>query len=927
MEGMLIFAGLFSASLTAFLIESYKTLSPDSGDQTVKLLAQISQQLASGSNGTTFPISPAPTFTPSSTSLICNALWFISLGLSLTCALIATLLEQWARDFIHRSDMRSAPLIRARIYAYLYYGMRRFNMHAVVDIIPLLLHTSLLFFFAGLVVFLIPVNVIMTAIVAVLLVLVATTYSIITFLPLRYMDCPYRTPLSGAFWRLFQRLRVVWNRRLPHAEAAMDDTVVQADLPLDETMVELMARSATEDSPSRRERDYHALVWTVKSLADEVELEPFVGALPDVLWGPTGQRQIYCDHFRRLANDRDVQLCSRIDSLCASATVGILSPEAGKRRQISCHKALWAVASLAKPMSSQIHDSECPVDFHNLRAYPPRHPAYDGTDGPREVGHYAISAHALMQWSTFRAVEASLEEHEQYLVQRQAGSSYCREPPLTPTSSFLEFLARKCRFLGNCAEAVRWNFDLDPPEILKLVQSFRNTVPHSILFQYLCKSADLESRPYQWDETRATIRINKAIPFAAFEALLSWQLKDIADEELSLMGSQLSWRDTAMIELFSFWRPSEPALIPDGIFGYLGCRGSDEVVQHILTQSGIGDYAWRCVRPTLDRLDRTSVRTGPRARELARCLWALTCWTRNGSSGHRGFVGIPSTGWFHDSSIVKRECYTKVLKKAVSAGRTYTSTIAFMKMDILNDLYQEYVYDDSTQIAEKEWEALLRHEIFPPDMPQRSMRDLAEGWIVFQDRSQLWEDIMGAKLRVLTEFLEACSMPGRRLPYRAADTVEMITINARNREEIVWHSVGGDSVQIPVGYQLRFVASVHAVFAGVLPPWAAPRPKELLNAIVRLELLDGYAGLGIRDMITGPPPGYPWITDPMARQTLTEALRNYETTLAVDPDPPKDLLERLRAILEGLETLHPEKDPQVDDADFDSPEDDAGESG
>ncbi|KAJ7137480.1 hypothetical protein C8R43DRAFT_854146, partial [Mycena crocata] len=45
MEGILIFAGLFSASLTAFLIESYKTLVPDPTDKTVDLLAQISQQL------------------------------------------------------------------------------------------------------------------------------------------------------------------------------------------------------------------------------------------------------------------------------------------------------------------------------------------------------------------------------------------------------------------------------------------------------------------------------------------------------------------------------------------------------------------------------------------------------------------------------------------------------------------------------------------------------------------------------------------------------------------------------------------------------------------------------------------------------------------------------------------------------------------
>ncbi|KAJ7105638.1 hypothetical protein C8R44DRAFT_639037 [Mycena epipterygia] len=52
-------AGLFSASLTAFLIESYKTLNRDPGDITVHLLSQISQQLAASANGSSFSIPPA----------------------------------------------------------------------------------------------------------------------------------------------------------------------------------------------------------------------------------------------------------------------------------------------------------------------------------------------------------------------------------------------------------------------------------------------------------------------------------------------------------------------------------------------------------------------------------------------------------------------------------------------------------------------------------------------------------------------------------------------------------------------------------------------------------------------------------------------------------------------------------------------------
>ncbi|KAJ7282366.1 hypothetical protein C8J57DRAFT_1122275, partial [Mycena rebaudengoi] len=206
MDGMLIFAGLFSASLTAFLVESYKTLHPDSGDTTVSLLTQISQQLTASSNNSIFTPSPIAPFVPTTASVVCNTLWFISLGLSLSCALIATLLEQWAREFLHRADMQSTPIIRARVYSYLYYGLKRFKMHAVVEIVPLLLHTSLILFFGGLVAFLHPVNPVVMAVASGLLGLITTIYFGLTVLPLFYLDCPYRTPLSGSLWRLMMTL-------------------------------------------------------------------------------------------------------------------------------------------------------------------------------------------------------------------------------------------------------------------------------------------------------------------------------------------------------------------------------------------------------------------------------------------------------------------------------------------------------------------------------------------------------------------------------------------------------------------------------------------------------------------------------------------------------------------------------------------------
>ncbi|KAJ7714148.1 hypothetical protein B0H16DRAFT_1205908, partial [Mycena metata] len=193
-------AGLFSACLTAFIIESYRLLSPDQGQLTVMLLAQISHQMAasSGQNGSAFEL---PTLRPmqasaGGTALACNIMWFTSLFLSLSCAFMATLVEQWARDFIQATEMRPSPIVRARIFSYLYYGVKRFSMHSVVELIPLLLHASLLLFFAGLVAFLHPVNAIITQLAVAFSSIILAIYVTLTILPMLYSDCPYRTPLS-----------------------------------------------------------------------------------------------------------------------------------------------------------------------------------------------------------------------------------------------------------------------------------------------------------------------------------------------------------------------------------------------------------------------------------------------------------------------------------------------------------------------------------------------------------------------------------------------------------------------------------------------------------------------------------------------------------------------------------------------------------
>ncbi|KAF7341586.1 hypothetical protein MSAN_02055700 [Mycena sanguinolenta] len=327
MEGMLIFSGLFSASLTAFLIESYKMLQPDSGDLTVAGITQLSRQLAAIASNTTFVVPPSQSFMPTAASLWCNALWFISLSLSLTCALLATLVEQWAREFLHKTEMRPSPLRRARVFSFLYFGLKQFRMHTIVDAIPFLLHASLLLFFAGLVAFLLPVNHIMMYLMCIVLFVFLVLYTVLTILPVVRLECPYRTPLSAPLWSMLQS---------PFALFDKSDSSGQ------QTMTEAVAALALQDT---KHRDQRAIQWTLDSLTDDFELLPFVEAIPDIIHGPNGFRRTNDALFEGLLGTMEVPspLVTRICGLI-SGTEG-MSPEdpLRARRHAAGHRAIWAL--------------------------------------------------------------------------------------------------------------------------------------------------------------------------------------------------------------------------------------------------------------------------------------------------------------------------------------------------------------------------------------------------------------------------------------------------------------------------------------------------------------------------------------------------------------------------------------------------------
>ncbi|KAJ7581646.1 hypothetical protein C8J56DRAFT_249313 [Mycena floridula] len=355
MDGIVIFAALFSAVVTAFIIESYKMLSPDPTQLMIVLMHQISQQLADVANGSQTPsrLPSLDQLLPSTVPpgvLVTNVAWFISLALGLACALTATLIQQWASDYTHAIERRQDPEKRGRIRAFLFEGVENSNLPAIVEATPLLLHASLFSFLIGLVFFISPLNTAITFLLIVILAMCGSVYLCATIIPLISIASPIRTPLSTlifkssivsetlrfglvvpfrvmrnlglgfiGLWRAFRRERSELPSSEQHAETSIRDmstttwsfTTIRArfirllrqcgilEMPVT-VWTEGIVRSGNLDlareeaalrprDPDREDRELRALSWTFESLTTDIELLPFIEAIPSFLaWGQYG---------------------------------------------------------------------------------------------------------------------------------------------------------------------------------------------------------------------------------------------------------------------------------------------------------------------------------------------------------------------------------------------------------------------------------------------------------------------------------------------------------------------------------------------------------------------------------------------------------------------------------------------------------------
>ncbi|KAF8483780.1 hypothetical protein DFH94DRAFT_626240, partial [Russula ochroleuca] len=161
-DGILIFAGLFSAAVATFLSLSIPDLRPNSQDTSAFYLKNIYQHLAdptASAPSTPSTVAMPPTFSPPQYAVTVNLLWVFSLCISLTCAIMATMFQQWARQYVRFTQLRRrSPRRRARIRALFAGSVDKLFIRTLSFLLPCYLHFAVLLFFIGLLVFLFNVN-------------------------------------------------------------------------------------------------------------------------------------------------------------------------------------------------------------------------------------------------------------------------------------------------------------------------------------------------------------------------------------------------------------------------------------------------------------------------------------------------------------------------------------------------------------------------------------------------------------------------------------------------------------------------------------------------------------------------------------------------------------------------------------------------
>jgi hypothetical protein len=316
-----------------------------------------------GSNVSSIPFDDPATFKPPTSAIFVSTLWSLSLVVSLSCALLASLLQQWARRYRHITQKRNDPQKRAQTRELISQALMKIPISWMIRLEPLhlLLHTSIFLFLAGFVVYLFTFNNLVAELTGACAGASLLSYIYVNLTPIFYSrDSPFYTPITTlirailmGIISLFHRLRyfVAWPSPLFHPPKDLDRIRETFQL-----YYERMLNGTAKDVETMAEAPSSGLATSVllstfDSLDGVSDLEQFLSYIPGFYDSTSAQEHFDGTTFEDFNSER---LPSKISFFIEHVLSSNLLTEGEKNNHIAmCSKAINANTSLLRSTFKQ----------------------------------------------------------------------------------------------------------------------------------------------------------------------------------------------------------------------------------------------------------------------------------------------------------------------------------------------------------------------------------------------------------------------------------------------------------------------------------------------------------------------------------------------------------------------------------------------
>ena len=262
----------------------------------------------------------------------------LSLFLSVTSALVSTLIQQWAREYLQYTQPSAALHKRGRMRAYLHDGLIRFQMKRLTYGVPVLLHLSVFLFFYALSEWLYSFDVSVGATARYSLVALFAVYMALSVLPLIVQNAPYQTALTTplrACVSLIQFSYIGLRQLVQHSSKVYEG---QKGPGLFKSVHVDRAQALMKEIKKRAsELDRSAMHWLLQEL-DEDDMDNFLRGLPGYINSPLTDKSLVVEGLM------EDGLPGRIREHIISCLSLELSPEESISRASVCINSLRLIS-------------------------------------------------------------------------------------------------------------------------------------------------------------------------------------------------------------------------------------------------------------------------------------------------------------------------------------------------------------------------------------------------------------------------------------------------------------------------------------------------------------------------------------------------------------------------------------------------------